>query len=108
MDNNHPMYYSTGSHCDQKVDFEDWEDKYTPGNWDSSDLFETLLGCCRSKFWWDVPQCIAESPKKLVFDFTFNLMRLNEPTICQDADIIGNALEVALSKGLGGGNANVT
>ena len=108
MSNNHPMYYSTGSHCELKVDFEDWEDKYSPGDWDSSDLFETLLECCNAKFWWDVPGCLAASPKELLFEFTFDLMGLVEPTVCQDADIIGNALEVALNKGLGGGDANVT
>ena len=51
---------------------------------------------------------MAESPKELVFELTFDLMGLIEPTICQDADTIGNALEVALNKGLSGGDANVT
>lgn len=102
------MYYSTGSHCELKVDFEDWEDKYSPGDWSSANLFETLLECCNAKFWYDVPKCLADSPKDLVFFFSFGLQGLVEPATCQDADTIGNALEVALGLGLGGGNANVT
>ena len=70
-------------------------------------MFETLEECCSSKFW-DVPGCIEASPKELVFDLIFDLLGLIEPTICQDADTIGNALEVAMKVGLGGGTANVT
>lgn len=108
MENDHPMWYSTGSHCAVKVHFEDWESKYTPADWSTSDLFDTLQQCCATKFWSNPEKCIAESPKDMVFDFTFDLTALIEPQICQDADIIGNALEVALNKGLGGGDANVT
>ena len=85
-----------------------WEVKYTPQIWGASDLFETLEECCNSKFWWDVPGCIGASPKEVVFDLTFDLLGLIEPTICQDADTIGNALEVAMKVGLGDGTTNVT
>lgn len=108
MDNDHPMYYSNGSYCEQKVEFEDWESKFTPGDWGASDLFETLDQCCTAKFWWDVPGCMAASPKEMVFELTFDVRGLIEPAICQDADTIGNALEVALNVGLGGADANVT
>ena len=49
MGNEKPMYYSNGQHCDQKVYFEDWESKYTPGTWESSDQFGTLKECCVAK-----------------------------------------------------------
>jgi len=108
MDNNHPMYYSNGEFCDQKVDFEDWEAKYTPATWSSSSLFETLDECCATKFWYDVDTCMAKSPKEMVFTIKFDIKGLIEPEICQDADTIANALEVAMEVGLSGASANVT
>lgn len=45
MGNQKPMWYKNGEVCDQKVYFEDWESKYTPGSWDSSSQFETLQEC---------------------------------------------------------------
>ena len=107
MDNNIPLYYSNGLHCDQKIDFEDWESKYSPGTWDSSGLFETLKECCNANFWWDPKGCISDSPKSMLFELTFDLKGLIEPTFCQDADTIANALEVAMNVGLAGGDADV-
>ena len=102
------MYYSVGDHCEQKTNFEDWEAKYTPASWDSSSLFETLVDCCVTTHGWDVQHCMENSPKELSFELEFDLKGLVEPTICQDADRIGNALEAALKLGLSGGEANVT
>ena len=108
MENSFPLYVSNGSFCEQKVDFEDWEAKYSPGSWDSSDLFSTLKECCNAKFWWDPKGCVSKSPKALVFEVAFDLKGLVDLTTCQDADIIANALEVAMNVGLGGGVADVT
>lgn len=103
------MYYSNGEFCDQKSEFEDWESKYTPADWDSSDLFDTMEECCAAKFWWNIEDCKANSPKEFTFEVSFDLCGLVEPQICQDADTIGNALEVAIEVGLGSGDkANVT
>lgn len=33
MSNDHLMYYSDSVKCDIKVEFEDWESKFTPGGW---------------------------------------------------------------------------
>jgi hypothetical protein len=101
MGNDISMYYSNGSYCDQKVTFEDWESKFTPGTWESSDLFETLKECCVAKFWYDIEGCIDASPKELTFSFNIDVMNIIVPIYCQDADIMGNALEIALNIGLG-------
>jgi hypothetical protein len=101
MGNEKPMYYSNGSFCDQKVYFEDWESKFSPGSWSSSDLFDTLKECCAAKFYWDIPGCVAASPKELTFTFSFTLNNLIIPLTCQDADTMGNALETAINIGLG-------
>jgi hypothetical protein len=101
MGNQKPMYYKNGEICDQKVIFENWESKYTPGSWDSSDQFETLRECCVAKFWYDIEGCIAASPKELTFSFSYTLENMIEPTNCQDADIQGKALELAMNIGLG-------
>lgn len=101
MGNQKPMYYSNGSFCDQKVFFEDWESKFTPGTWSSSDQFETLQQCCAAKFYWDIQGCVDASPKELTFTFTFTVDNIIEPTNCQDADTMGNALETAINIGLG-------
>jgi len=109
MANEHPMYYSTGQKCDQKVFFEFHESKYTPADWSSSDLFETLEDCCTHKFGYNVRKCMADSPRELKFYFSLNIQHLNEPAFCQDADIIANALGIALERGLDDDmNANVT
>ena len=105
MGNEHPLNYSSGKYCEQKVNIEQQEVKYTPQIWGASDLFETLEECCNSKFW--DPECIGASPKEVVFDLTFDLLGLIEPTICQDADTIGDALEVAMKFWLGDGTTNV-
>jgi hypothetical protein len=47
MGNDHLMYYSDSVKCDIKVEFEDWESKFTPGGWRASGLFDTLEGECR-------------------------------------------------------------
>ena len=44
----------------------------------------------------------------MLFELTFDLKGLIEPTFCQDADTIANALEVAMNVGLAGGDADVT
>jgi hypothetical protein len=44
MSNDHLMYYSDSVKCDIKVEFEDWESKFTPGGWRASGLFDTLEG----------------------------------------------------------------
>lgn len=92
MANEHPLYYSTGEICDQKVYFEFHEAKYTPADWSTSDLFDTLEQCCVNKFWWNKEECLANSPQEVTFVFTVDIANLCEPTICQDADIIANAL----------------
>jgi hypothetical protein len=101
MGNQKPMYYSNGSFCDQKVVFEDWESKFTPGSWDSSSQFETLRECCVAHFYYDIEGCIAASPKELTFSFSFTLNEMIVPLNCQDADIQGKALETAIDVGLG-------
>lgn len=100
MQNEHPLYISTGEMCEQKVFFEFHESKFTPGEWDASDLFESLEDCCRNKFWWDKEGCMAASPRELKLYFRMNVEQLNEPEFCQDADIIANALVIALQRGL--------
>jgi hypothetical protein len=44
MGNDHLMYYSDSVKCDIKVEFEDWESKFTPAGWRASGLFDTLEG----------------------------------------------------------------
>ena len=100
MDNEHTMYYSNGEFCDSKSSFEDYESKYTPGVWDSADLFDSMEECCANKFWWDIPGCKASSPKEFSFQLSFDLCGLTQPEICQDADTIANALETAMDIGL--------
>jgi len=100
MANEHPLYYSDGEKCDQKVFFEFHEAKFTPADWSSSDLFETLQQCCVHKFWWDKQACMEKSPRELKYYFSVNISNLNEPEFCQDADIIANALVTALERGL--------
>jgi len=101
MANEHPMFFSTGEKCDQKVYFEYHEAKFTPGDWGASDLFETVEECCAAKFWWDVSACLDESPREMKLMFSVNVSSLLEPSFCQDADIIANALVTALEVGLG-------
>ena len=75
--------------------------KYTPQTWAAADLFETLEKCCNTKFWWNVEGCKATSPKELMFEFSFDVKALIVPQSCQDADTVGNALEVAMDSGFG-------
>lgn len=49
MGNDHLMYYSDSVKCEIKLEFEDWESKFTPGGWRASGLFETLEDCCGGK-----------------------------------------------------------
>jgi hypothetical protein len=35
--------------CSTQVYFEDYESKYSPGSWESSDQFDTLKECCVAK-----------------------------------------------------------
>lgn len=109
MSNEHPMYYSTGDRCDQKVFFDHHESKFTPGRWDSSDLFETLEECCSTKFYYAVGECMQKSPREIKYYFGLDIQHLNEPEFCQDADIIAKALNTALERGLDSDmKANVT
>ena len=101
MGNQKPMYYSNGSFCDKKVNFEDWESKYSPGTWESSSLFETIQECCVTNFYYDIEGCMADSPKSLSFSFSLTLNNMIEPTNCQDADTQSKALETAIGVGLG-------
>ena len=94
------MYMSNGQICEQKTFLEYHESKFTPGDWDASDLYETLEECCVAKFSWDRHSCLAASPRELKYYFTMNVETLNEPEFCQDADIIANALVTALERGL--------
>lgn len=110
MENEHPLWAASdggGQYCEQRVNLEQWEVKYTPADWSSSDLFDTLSQCCNNKFWWDVNGCLAESPQELKFMFTFDIMGLIQFDICQDTDNAANALEVAMERGLGGGDAEI-
>ena len=106
MGNQKPMYYKNGEICDTKVIFEDWESKYTPGSWTSSNQFETLRECCVAKFWYDVEGCMNSSPKELTFAFTLSVNNIIEPTNCQDADIQAKALETAMDVGLGSSSSS--
>jgi hypothetical protein len=92
MANEHPVYYSTGEICDQKIFLDFMEVKYTPADWSSSDLFDTLEQCCVNKFYWDKEGCMANSPQEMKLMFKVDIQNLVEPSICQDADIIANAL----------------
>jgi hypothetical protein len=107
MGNDKPMYYSNGQYCDQKVEFEDWESKYSPGTWESTDQFDTLKECCVAKFYWDIEGCIASSPKELKFSFSIEINNIITPMYCQDADTMGNALETAINIGLGSDSISI-
>ena len=110
MGNERPMYHSNGQHCEIKTFFEDHESN-SPTDWTATTLFETLGECCREKFWWDIDGCLDGSPKKMTFKFSININGLIQPHICQDADRIANALEVAANVGFrdeGETNAFVT
>lgn len=101
MQNEHPVWFSNGVTCESKTTLEQWEVKYTPQTWESADLFEIMGQCCNAKIWWDVDGCMAASPKAVSFEFSFDLKALLEPGSCQDADTVGNALEVAMNSGFG-------
>lgn len=96
MANEHPVYISDGEKCEQKTFLEFHESKFTPGTWDSADLYETLEECCIAKFWWDKQSCLSNSPRELKYYFAMNIQHLNEPEFCQDADIIGKPEALSL------------
>ena len=93
MSNEHLMYYSDSLKCDIKVEFEDWEAKFTPGGWRSSGLFDTLEECCGASYWWDIDGCMATSPNDARFTFEFKLSDLKAPVSCQEADEIAAGWE---------------
>ena len=101
MENKRLMYYSNGSYCASKSDFEDWETKFTPGTWESSDLFTSLKDCCVTKFWYDIKGCVEASPKEIDFSFSIEVENIVLPGTCQDADAIAQGLENAIDIGLG-------
>jgi hypothetical protein len=101
MQNEHPVWYSNGANCELTTNLEQWDVKYTPQTWAAADLFETLEECCNAKFWWNVEGCKATSPKEVMFEFNFDVNALIVPLSCQDADTVGNALEVAMGSGFG-------
>ena len=109
MENKKLMFYSNGSYCDSKSNFSDWETKFTPGSWESSDLFTTLKACCITKFWYDIEGCVETSPKEIDFSFSIEVQNLILPGTCQDADTIAHGLENAINVGIGGhGTSRVT
>ena len=63
IENEHPMWSSSGMSC---TNLHQWDVKYTPQSWDTSDLIETLQECCNVKFWWDVKGRNAWSPRELM------------------------------------------
>ena len=83
MENEHPLWSSNGVSCELTTNRDQWDVKYTPGTWDTSDLFETLQECCNAKFWWDVKGCKAASPRELMFEFSFDSKALIVPLSCQ-------------------------
>lgn len=92
------MWYKNGDKCDQKIQFEDWESKYTPADWATSDLFETLDDCCVAKFWYGIDDCIGNSPREMTFQFTIDISELNDPAHCQDADVSARCKSFCLSR----------
>lgn len=101
MDNLHPMYYRFEERCDRKVEFEDWESKFTPGDSESSGLYETLEQCCIDEFPYGIDNCLGSSPREMTFEFGIDISQLIEPSNCQDADIIANAIAFAVNNELG-------
>lgn len=101
MDNEHPLYIKVlGEKCDQYVELEHFQAKFTPMDWALSDLFETVQDCCRYKFSYDKAGCLARSPREMKLMFSVNVLNLLEPAFCQDSDIMANALGKALQIGL--------
>jgi hypothetical protein len=97
MGNERSMYYSDGTKCDSKVNFEDTE--LNSMTWVETTLFETVEDCCREKFWWDIVGCINESPKEIQFTLSIDIKGVSEPTNCQDADRIAQAMQDAANVG---------
>eukprot|EP00985_Skeletonema_marinoi_P006405 scaffold2771_cov198-Skeletonema_marinoi.AAC.3 len=97
MGNERLMYYSDGTKCDSKLNFEDTE--LNSMNWIQTTLFETAEDCCRERFWWDIAGCLDESPKEIQFTFSLDIHGVSEPTNCQDADRIANAMQDAANVG---------
>ena len=101
MGNENKEYISNGSYCEKRHELKDWETKFTPEGWDSTNLFFTLRDCCVTKFWWDIEGCIAASPKHITFTVTFDVENMVDPYSCQDADTIAHGLETAMDINLG-------
>ena len=97
MGQSRAMYYSDGSKCLSKANFEDNE--LNSMEWVHTTLFETAEECCREKFWWDVGACIQGSPKEIIFTFSIDVNGVSEPTNCQDADRIAQAMQAAANFG---------
>lgn len=101
MSNDHLMYYSDSTKCDIKVEFEDWESKFTPGGWRSSGLYDNLEECCGAHFWWDIETCTSASPYAASFTFSFKVSDLKAPASCQEADEIAKGWEHVIDTKLG-------
>jgi len=97
MGNERSMYYSDGIKCDSKVNFEDTE--LNSMDWIQTTLFETVEDCCRERFWWDIVGCINKSPKEIQFTFSIDINGVGEPTNCQDADRMAQAMHDAANVG---------
>ena len=109
MGNEHILYYSDSEKCDIKMEFDDWESKFTLAGWRSSGLFETLEDCCGASFWWDIENCMAISPNDAGFTFEFKLSDLKAPVSCQEADEIAAGWEHVIDNDLSVlGYSNVT
>ena len=91
------MYYSDGTRCQSKSNFEDHE--LNSMEWTYTTLFETALECCRERFWWDIDGCIEGSPKEIKFTFSIDIDGVSEPTNCQDTDRIAQAVQDAANVG---------
>ena len=104
MGNERLMYYSTGTSCNSKLNFEDTE--LNSMNWISTTLFETAEDCCRERFWWDIEGCLASSPKEIQFTFSIDIGGVAEPTNCQDADRVAHAMQDAANAGWNDANTH--
>ena len=97
MGNERLMYYSDGTKCDSKLNFEPTE--LNSMKWTRTTLFETAQECCRERFWWDIKGCLDESPKEIQFTFSVDIGGVSEPTNCQDADRMAHAMQDAANVG---------
>ena len=81
------MYYSNGEYCDSKTDFLNHE--LNSMQWTETTLFETLLECCKFKFWWKMDECMDKSPKEITFNLSIDMVNLVVSNVCQDVDRYG-------------------